>query len=125
MSANFQINARKSNGNLYVQPAGDFDGSSAWMLVNLLHEKYEGRGRIFINTNSLGKIYPFGCSIFKNRIDLSRLPADRLFFKGKKGFKIAPNGTRVILVPEKQLRKCSGNCAGCRCSGNKKHKLKK
>jgi len=117
MSANFQINARKSNGNLHVQPAGDFDGSSAWALVNLLHKKYDGNGRIFINTDKLGEICPFGCTVFQNRIDLNRLPANRLFFKGKNGFKIAPDGSRVIVAPEKCSRQCDGNCANCRCSG--------
>ena len=120
MSADFQINTRKSNGNIHVQLAGDFDGSSAWTLVNLLHEKHDGNGRIFINTDKLGEICPFGCSIFQNRIDLNRLPADRLFFEGKKGLEIAPNGSSVIVVPEKCSRQCDGNCANCRYSGKKK-----
>lgn len=35
MSTNFQIEVKKSNGDLYVRPRGDFDGSSAWELVNI------------------------------------------------------------------------------------------
>jgi hypothetical protein len=30
MSNNFQVEFKKSNGNLHVHPSGDLDGSSAW-----------------------------------------------------------------------------------------------
>ena len=120
MSTNFQIEFRKSNGNLHVRPMGNFDGSSAWELINLLHEKYDGKGRIFIETRNLHKICPFGCSTFQCRLNLSALPADRLFFKGKKGFEIAPKGSKVIVVPEKHRFRCNGNCENCPCSGKKK-----
>ena len=67
MGTNFQIEFKKSNGNLHLQTMGDFDGSSAWQLINLLHKKYNGKGRIFIDTKNLHKICPFGCSTFKDQ----------------------------------------------------------
>jgi hypothetical protein len=48
MSKNFKINFRMSKGNLLVSPKGDFDNFSAYELVHLLHDKYEGKRQIFI-----------------------------------------------------------------------------
>lgn len=96
MSRNFQVAYKKSNGNLHVSPKGDFDGSSAWELVNLLHEHYDGKGQVFIETDDLRTMCPFGCSTFQCRLNLRRIPAERIFFKGEKGFEIAPKGSRVI-----------------------------
>ena len=93
MSANFQIMFIKKNGDLHIDPRGDFDGSSAWELVNLLKEKYDGKGQVIIYTNNLLDVCPFGCSTFQYRLNLSQVPANRLSFKGEKGHEIAPRGS--------------------------------
>ena len=116
MSSNFQITFKRSNGNLHVNPRGDFDGISAWQLINLLYEKYDGKGRVFIHTQHLRKVCPFGCSTFKCRLNLSRVPARRLFFKGEKGFEIAPRGSKVIRSPDQHPCRCNGDCAHCPCA---------
>ena len=99
MASNFHIKFRKSKGNLHFWPKGIFDGNSAWELINLIHDKYNGQGRVFIDTCALGKISPFGCCIFNDHLDETILPFRRLFFKGEKGFDIAPNGSRVLITP--------------------------
>lgn len=119
MGARFQVELRKSHGNLHVKTKGDFNGRSAWDLINLLHEKYEGYGRVFIDTHSLEEMCPFGCGTFKNRLDTGLLPADRIYFKGENGFKIAPDGCRVILNSRDHRCRCDGNCANCRCANRK------
>ncbi|MDY6851757.1 MAG: hypothetical protein SV487_06755 [Thermodesulfobacteriota bacterium] len=43
MSAKFQLEFRQSNDNLFIDTAGDFDGHSAWELVNAIDRKYAGR----------------------------------------------------------------------------------
>lgn len=99
MASNFYVKFRKSRGNLHFRPKGIFDGNSAWELINLIHDKYNGHGRVFIDTCGLGKISPFGCCVFKDHLDAAILPFRRLFFKGEKGFDIAPNGSRVLITP--------------------------
>ena len=116
MGANFQIEFKKINGNLHVQPRGDFDGNSAWELLNLLHEQYDGKGEVHIDTHNLREICPFGCSTFQCKLNIGKLPVDRLFFKGKNGYKIAPAGSEVLDVYKKHLCRCNGNCANCSCS---------
>jgi hypothetical protein len=122
MSQNFKIDFRLSKGNLHVIPEGDFDNFSAYELVHLLHEQYEGKGKVFINTQKLCKICPFGCKLFKSRLDKNRLPVHRLFFKGENGFKIAPDGSKVIVGHKKHNCRCNGDCANCACAEKKKLK---
>ena len=100
MSANFKVRVKENNGDLHLNPRGDFDGSSAWELVNLLQEKYDGKGQIIIDTRNLLDICPFGCSTFQYRLRMSRIPADCIWFKGDKGPDIAPRGSKIILNPK-------------------------
>jgi hypothetical protein len=117
MSNNFQVEFKKSNGNLHVHPSGVFDGSSAWELVNLLHEQYDGQGQVYIDTGNLKELCPFGCSTFQCRLNRQHLPFERLYFKGDKGAEMAPKGSNVLTAPHKH--RCCGNCANCTCNRSK------
>ena len=120
MSNNFHVEFEKSDGDLHVRPSGDFDGSSAWELVNLLHEQYDGQGRVYIDTGNLTALNPFGCSTFQCRLNRKHLPFERLHFKGEKGAEIAPKGSNVMKATRNH--RCCGNCANCTCSrSNQKH----
>lgn len=125
MSSNFQLSFKKSSGNLHVSPSGDFDGSSAGELIHLLGEHYNGRGRVFINTRKLRRISPFGCSTFQCRLAQCRVPADRLYFKGEKGFELAPEGSRVIVASPKGRCRCNGNCKDCTCNSGGRRRPKR
>ncbi|MBF0377735.1 MAG: HD-GYP domain-containing protein [Desulfamplus sp.] len=128
MNTSFEIESRISNGNLHLYPKGDFDGSSACELLNFIHDRYSGKGKVFIDTNHLHRLCSFGCDTFRCGLNSSLLPPDRIFFKGKNGFEIAPNGSRVIVASENKKdehqnsihkdreHKCSGNCKNCKCS---------
>lgn len=115
MGARFQIDFRKSNGNLHIQPKGDLDGSAAWQLIRFIRDRYDGHGRIFIDTDHIRKICSFGSKTFKCNLDFAALPADRIFFKGERGAHIAPRGSRIIVAARKH--RCRGRCKGCACSG--------
>ena len=116
MNTNFSVQCKRSNGNLHLRPKGDLDGSSAWELINLISEKYHGKGRVFIDTQDLGEMHPFGCGILKCHLRMETMPPDCLFFKGKKGFEMAPNGSKVILTSKGLGCRCDGNCVNCSCS---------
>jgi hypothetical protein len=96
MSANFELSFTKNSSNLQITLSGDFDGSSAWELVNTLHEHYVGQDRIIIDARNLGQIHPFGRHIFTSRLDAFRIPPHRLSFKGEKSHEIAPEGSRIF-----------------------------
>jgi len=115
MASDFSVQLRKSNGNLYLRPRGDLDGSSAWVLIHMIHKVYEGKGRVFIDTQDLREIHPFGCGIFKCELGKGVVRPDCIFFKGKKGFEMAPNGSRVIMPAKVASCRFNGTCKSCRC----------
>jgi len=60
MALNFKININRTNDNLYIRLMGDFDGSSAWELINAISENLNNSKFIQIDTGKLKKVYPFG-----------------------------------------------------------------
>lgn len=99
MNHNFHVAFKRRNGNLHIFAKGDFDGNSAWELVNLLHDQYDGKGDVIIDTHELRDMCPFGCSTFQYQLNLRRVPAERIRFEGEKGYEIAPTGSSVIATP--------------------------
>ena len=119
MSSNFRIDVKKHNGELYVSPKGDFDGSSAWELINTIDARYEGVGRVFIDTHHLRELCRFGCSVFLREMRQGRIPVDRVRYLGLKGHDIAPPGSHVEAGSGDDRHECCGDCANCPC-GKKK-----
>lgn len=115
MSMNFQIDYKRENGDLYVSPVGDFDGSSAWELIHLIDEQYDGQGRVHIDTGRLCRVCPFGCNTFQCQFYKSRVPARQLLFRGKVGQALAPKGSRVVDASRPQCSQCAGKCDHCQC----------
>jgi hypothetical protein len=118
MSANFRISSQYQNGEMVILLKGDFDGSSAWELVNTIHERYTGEGRIMIDTDGIKHLVPFGIATFKCRLDPNKVPLDRLVFRGEKGLEISPEGCRVITGKNRGLYSCGGRCENCNCRVN-------
>jgi hypothetical protein len=120
MSPKFQVGMKKNRGNLHMKIQGEFDGSSACRLINMLQEEYDGEGEVVIDTHHLKEVSPFGCGVFQSRLNRNTLPAERLVFLGKKGGMIAPAGSRIISAPKKRGCGCRGNCSECKCAGKAK-----
>ena len=96
MHPEFQIDCRNSRGNLHVKLNGAFNGMCAWELLKILRQ-HGGAGRVFVNTNGIGPVAGEGVALFRMHMNRRRIPRDWLYFKGKKGFKIAPDGSRVLI----------------------------
>lgn len=116
MSANFRLGFQKRDGILFIDPKGDFDGSSACELANLIHDQYDGKGNVVIDIQQLKHLCPFGCDTFKCRFRMCRVPADRLLIRGERGRAIAPKGCRIQERTDKKGHLCSGCCKNCRCA---------
>jgi hypothetical protein len=119
MDTDFQIAYTKQNGNLHIDTKGDFDGNSAWELVNLLAEQYNGTGQVVIDTHQLLEMCPFGCRMFRYQFKLCRVPAERVLFEGEKGYEIAPLNSRVVVRSPAHECRCTEKCANCACSARK------
>lgn len=98
----FYIENRWSVGNLHIRIAGEFSGMCAWELVKVIKRQPLGSGRIFVSTAGLNRIEPAAVDLFKSLMAHWKLPADWLYFKGSKGFEIAPDGCRVLVCSNAQ-----------------------
>ena len=66
MASNFQLLSYRNKDSLHLQLYGDFDGNSAYELINTLKKNGKDFIQIFIDTNDLDKLYPFGLDVFQN-----------------------------------------------------------
>ncbi len=82
MASNFKIFSNQTRNNLYLKLVGDFDGSSAFELINTLKVQNGSAAKIFIDTSSLFSIHPFGLDVFKKNCAINGL-SRRLTFTGK------------------------------------------
>ncbi len=112
-----QIQAVNRNGNLHIKLFGDFNPQTAGHLSSTINQQYLGRGNVFVNTEQIGVVLATGAQLFKHSMKDSLVPYGNLFMIGKKGTKLVPDGSKVIIPPTKK-GKCTG-CGNCTC-GRKK-----
>ena len=85
MASNFKISSFKTSDSLHLELTGDFDGSSAYELINTLADNSKGLYEIFINTNELKIIYPFGIEVFQKRLGALKKQFHGINFVGRNG----------------------------------------
>lgn len=91
MASNFRISMHRNSDNLHMKLLGDFDGTSAWQLINVLKKNTGGVYRVIIHTSSLKNICPFGRDTFRqNLLELKSIPA-HVMFTGENASQIAPD----------------------------------
>lgn len=106
------ISTAQRNGNLFITLQGNYRKEWKSSILEVVGE-FEGDGNIFINTEKLSTLLPAArenlrqtfCGISKSRY--------RIFFLGRKGFDICPDGYRVIV---RTKAKCCGKCKTCGCT---------
>jgi hypothetical protein len=83
MSSNFKILIHKKDDNLHMKLVGDFDGTSAHQLLNHIRKFHRKFPTIFVHTNCLKELIPFGVGVFNSLLrDLDRNRI-RLVFTGE------------------------------------------
>jgi hypothetical protein len=96
MAANFKIKTHHYFKDLHLILEGDFDGSSAYELLNILKKHYRFASRVFINTDAIGHIYPFGTSVFHGHFgELRPKKHMHLEFTGDHAQELAPEGNNI------------------------------
>jgi hypothetical protein len=89
MASNFQIFSFKTNDNLNLKLSGDFDVNSAQELINTLLTHGAGYWDIFIDTNNLETIHPFGKITLQMNLNNFKKQLNNLFFVGSNKYKIS------------------------------------
>ncbi len=90
MAPNFRISMHRNSENLHLKLMGDFDGSSACELLNVLKENCNGVCRVIIHTSCLKNIYPFGREVFRCNFSELNRHRTRIMFTGENAGHIAP-----------------------------------
>jgi hypothetical protein len=88
MASNFRIYRYPTRDSLHLKLEGDFDGSSALELINALEEYSIGFHQIFIDTNDLKTIHPFGTDVFQKNVGRLNKKTNSLVFIGENGHQI-------------------------------------
>ena len=91
MASIFQIISYKNKDSLYLRLSGDFDKYSAHDLINTLKKYDTGLGDIFIDTNNLKTVHPFGRDVFQKNLSSIKKQLKNLIIVGANKSKIASN----------------------------------
>ena len=90
MAKNFKISTHRNDENLHLKLMGDFDGTSAFELLNVLKGKSDRTSKVFIHTRGLRNIYPFGLNVFHNNLNVLKGKFVELVFTGENACRLAP-----------------------------------
>jgi len=90
MAINFRISTHRNSDNLHLKLMGDFDGSSACELINILKANTHNTSMVFIHTNSLNQIHPFGRRVFCNNLHDINGGSLKFVFTGEKALQLEP-----------------------------------
>jgi hypothetical protein len=88
MASNFHIFSYKTKDSLHLNLEGDFDGNSAYELLETLKKYSSSFYQVFIDTNDLKTIYPFGEEVFQKKLGIFSRKFNNLIFIGENGHKI-------------------------------------
>jgi hypothetical protein len=83
MASNFKIFSFETSDSLHLKLDGDFDGSSAYELLNTLKKNGDGFYQIFINTDGLKVIHPFGKEVLRKKLGAFKNQFYDIIFVGR------------------------------------------
>lgn len=90
MASNFKILIHQNSEDLHLKLVGDFDGGSACELLKAIKDHRRDMHKIFIHTNRLGEIYPFGRTVFQQKLSEVIHAETSFVFTGENGNALAP-----------------------------------
>lgn len=97
MAANFKIQVFRNSENVHLKLFGDFDGNSAYELINTINGLYYN-DKLFIHTGCLKQLNNFGIEVFrKNFPSLNVRPAS-CWFTGDKATELIPEKNPLFSV---------------------------
>jgi anti-anti-sigma regulatory factor len=82
MAMNFRIFQLKGRNSIHLTLNGDFDGTSAHELINMLKSYGSEVNQVFINTNGLTSVHPFGQVVIYRNLSILQSSRRNLVFIG-------------------------------------------
>ena len=96
MASNFRIFVHRNSDSLHLKLAGDFDGTSAFELFDMVKKNGPGLRKVFIHTSNLKAVHPFGLHVFEKSLSDLKGSSFQLLFTGEHAHKIAPIGSTCL-----------------------------
>ena len=115
MKTNFSVKSKRTDQNLYIRISGCFDGSSAWELINTINRKSPKSGKVFIDTDNIRDVVPFGKNVLDVNVKKVVIDPENIFFTGKYYKTLMPEGCRYYRKKGIKTHICNGNCKDCSC----------
>jgi hypothetical protein len=103
MAANFRILIHHSSESLHLKLLGDFDGTSAYEVINTMLENAHAH-RIIIHTAGVNEVHPFGKAVFENNFPFKNHEIE-VIFTGEHAAEIAPD---FVLTSTEEALKDTG-----------------
>jgi anti-anti-sigma regulatory factor len=91
MASSFRIVMHENSENLHLRLIGDFDGSSAFELLEVLKDRAHAVKKVFIQTSGLGEVHPFGLGVFEKRASELKENLQKIHFTGDKPKLVSPD----------------------------------
>ena len=88
MANNFKFLSNRIRDRIRLKLYGDFDGSSAFELINVLKNYKNGSNQIFIDTNNLNTIHPFAMEVFNKNLSALGININNIIITGKNRFSL-------------------------------------
>jgi len=91
MATNFKIDAHRNDENLHLKLKGDFDGTSAHELLDVVKKRAAYTSRVFIHTSKLRDIHAFGLHVFHSNLDILKGKSVEFVFTGENASRFESN----------------------------------
>jgi len=88
MSNNFKFQSNQIRDKICLKLYGDFDGSSACELINVIKNYRNGSNQILIDTDNLNTIHPSGIDVFNKNLSVMDININNIIITGKYGFSL-------------------------------------
>ncbi|MDY6881595.1 MAG: hypothetical protein V2J25_05335 [Desulfatiglans sp.] len=89
MAKNFKMIVHRNSESVHFRLIGDFDGSSACELLSAI-QRHEKAAKVFIHTNCLKSVDPFGQNVFQNNLECKKDPRSLVIFTGDNASQLDP-----------------------------------
>ena len=95
MASNFGIAIDRNSDGFNLKLAGDFDATSAYELIYAIKKLPEDTVKIYIYTNVLKTIHPFGVDIFHKFMRSLNGQSAKIVFTGNTASQLSPGNSRL------------------------------
>lgn len=97
MAANFKIQIFRNSENVHLKLYGDFDGNSAYELINTING-LTYKDKLFVHTTCLQQLDNFGLEVFRKNLPALNVRPASCWITGDKAAELIPEKNNSCFV---------------------------